>query len=722
MLEGLLHHKKEPKEYLCALTIGETSISSALWETGKDGSAQVLAWASADYSEDWEKAIDAADQAISKIEEKLPEGIELQKVVFGLYPEWLAEDHIKETYLKHLKQLTSALSLTPVGFVEMPVAIAHFLSKEEGTQQTVILVGLEKKSVTVSLFKIGKLIGTKTVPRSAQICVDIEKILISFTDVEVLPSRILLYGSKDAETVKAEMLSYPWQKKANFLHFPKIETLPAEYPVKAVAIASASELTGTVESPTEVEVPAATTPVVKDDSAVPKQQDEVAEIAKDLGFVSEKETEVTQDSFTEGTTAEVQMPADVENVEPVNVQMPAVPQKKFTFPKLTFTVKLPKVPKAGYLVGAVVALVLLFLIGSFLLGQTAKASVTILVQPKLFDKLEEITIDTNSSTNPEQRILAGKIEKIEVSGSATVDATGDKVVGERAKGEVTIFNKTLNSKTFKKGTRLSSGKLNFTLDSEINIASASEGVGSLTFGTAKGKITAEAIGTASNLGQNTDFTFDSLPSSSYSSRNEKALEGGTSRDVLVVTREDHKAVREKALVDLEKQATTSLQQKLGVSQKVLDGSLDTEVVKETYSTEIGEEAGQVNVDVALEISAATYSEAEFNDLINKLIETEIASGFESKAENTSITIEDISKKSDTAWVFKPRIRMKLLPKVDTSEFAKKISGKSIDEAAQILRQDNTLIGAEFYITAPFEFLKKKLPKNSGNITFAVSTL
>src|SRR3989344_4291371 len=191
MLESLLHHKKAVKEYLCALLVTDDRVEAALWESDADNKTKVLKVAKATYQGEWETAIDAADKAVSEIEQDLPEGEELKKTVFGLYPDWLVEDRIKDNYLKKLKQLTTALSLTPLGFVELPIAIARLIQTDEGTQPTVILAGIEAKHIVVSLFKIGKLIHTVTAVRTQMVTSDIEKILTSFTDVEVLPSRIL---------------------------------------------------------------------------------------------------------------------------------------------------------------------------------------------------------------------------------------------------------------------------------------------------------------------------------------------------------------------------------------------------------------------------------------------------------------------------------------------------------------------------------------------------
>lgn len=721
MLEGLLHHKKETKDYICALTISQDGVDAALWESGADGKTAILATSHARYETEWDKAIDAADDAISSVEEKLPEGFELKKVVFGLYPEWLSEDHIKEVYLKKLKQLTAALSLTPVGFVELPIAVSHLLTKDEGTQQTVILIALENKFVTVSLFKIGKLIGSRTIDRTEMVSADVEKALVSFTDVEVLPSRMLLFGSAaDIEAVKANLLSYPWQKKANFLHFPKIEILAPEYAIKAVAIASATELMPHVEDQDEAVV---SQPENKEVVAHPSTSTEVSAIAEDLGFADENivEDELPQNNDTvETTSAET-----LENVSPVEVpsskfraSLPA-----FKMPKLQMSFMVPSVPKIGIVIAIVVILLLLGAGGVSAMWMLPRATLTVLVQPQTFDKAEEIIIDTKISTiDPEKKSIPAKTTTVNMSGTSTITTTGQKTVGDKATGEVTIFNKTLNTKTFKSGTKLTSGKLGFTLTSDVTIASASESVGSLTYGSSKADITASSIGTASNLSVNSDFTFDGLPSTSYTARNDKPLSGGSSREVQVVTKEDQKNLKAQAVSELNAKVKEQLDGTLTGGETVLDGSQQQEVTKELYSKDAGEEATAVTLDLTVSMEVATYNAAELNTLVSQIIDASKPAGYSYGKDDVTVTFSEVEKQKNGTWTVRPRIQVKLTPDIDTSQFAKMIAGKSVAEAAELLKQNNLVAGAEIAVVAPFSFLKQKIPSNVANINVQVSSL
>lgn len=720
MLEGLLHHKKEPPLYYAALTITERQIDAALWEGQKDGKVKVIKIASEKYTEgDWENAITASDKAISAIEEGMPEGIELTKVVFGLNPDWLIEDKIKEIYLKKLKQLTARLSLTALGFVELPTAISYYLQKEENAPQTVIMVGIENRNLIVSLFKIGKLIGNQIVVRGGDISLDLEKALTAFTDVEVLPSRILLYGTDEKiEEYKTAFLNYPWQKKANFLHFPKIEILNHETVVKAVAISSAHEITSPVGE--EADNLNKTNETISDSGT----SEEVAEIAEDLGFVSDRD--IGASDIAVDLPRKPQKIADVDNIEPVvstksKFKFPFIP--RFSFKKFQMAFKIPRFSKFSLL--GIISGILLLVFGVIyaVYWYYPKGEVSLLVSTKTFAASENVTVDLNlDKTDVEKKILPGKEIQAELSNSKSIPTTGKKTVGDKAKGEITIYNKVANSKTFKKGTVVESGKLKFTLDSDVTIASASENIGSLTYGTNKATITAADIGQVYNLGPGTEFSFEELPQSSYSGRNEKALSGGSSREVMVVARDDQKNLKDQLTQDLIKQATEDINKKNSGEIKLLVDSITTKINKEIFSKEIGEEADSISLDLTVTAAGITYKNADLTELLDRIIAGNIPEGYEYKKDQIKITTNQISESQDKTRAFKINIEVALLPKVEFGDLTGRVAGLPCQKAIEYIESQKNVSGAECEVMKPFFLFKDRLPANPKNIKITLATL
>jgi len=58
---------------------------------------------------------------------------------------------------QNIKQLTKTLGLTPLGFIEIPQALTSFLRKKEDTPASALLVGVNKKTVSVSFLRVGKI-------------------------------------------------------------------------------------------------------------------------------------------------------------------------------------------------------------------------------------------------------------------------------------------------------------------------------------------------------------------------------------------------------------------------------------------------------------------------------------------------------------------------------------------------------------------------------------
>jgi hypothetical protein len=107
--------------------------------------------------------LEVLDKTISRAEEKLPSNVQTEKTVFGVKDSWVEEKKIKKDCLDKLKTVGNALSLKPIGFLVISEAIAHQIQTEEGAPLSGIVAEIGKYSVTLTLFKGGKLLKQKPV-------------------------------------------------------------------------------------------------------------------------------------------------------------------------------------------------------------------------------------------------------------------------------------------------------------------------------------------------------------------------------------------------------------------------------------------------------------------------------------------------------------------------------------------------------------------------------
>ena len=246
--------KKNPspitdRKYLFALEISPGIIKSAIWSVIND-LPQVLAVSSAFPWDDKtsESLISACDQAVTDATSHLdPSGkIQPNQVIFGLPSHWVEGEKIASDKLHFLKELSTKLELKPVGFVVTTEAIVKFLAHNENVPSTAILLGFWPQVLEVVLVRMGKIDGIHLVKKSSHLADDVVEGLSRFPNVDVLPSRMLLYDSGlDLEEIKQLLLQYSWQapqKKLSFLHFPKVEILPPDFTVRAIALAGGTEV------------------------------------------------------------------------------------------------------------------------------------------------------------------------------------------------------------------------------------------------------------------------------------------------------------------------------------------------------------------------------------------------------------------------------------------------------------------------------------------------
>lgn len=236
--------KPEESEYYFALIIGFSHVTASVWGIER-GKLEILSSSTQPYHSDedlTEASNYALDEALGSFQP------EPEQVLFGVPETWLMDENIKPEYLKTLRQMVKDLGLQPMAYVSTAHALSHLLTKEQGSPIAAVLVENDNPLV-VSVAKGGKIVGSKRVKRTDNLPQDIEKALLSFSDIEVLPSKIVVFGGDgkpDTPHVKEELQSFSWMAHLPFLHLPKIDLLPADAVLEGICYAGASELNPSV--------------------------------------------------------------------------------------------------------------------------------------------------------------------------------------------------------------------------------------------------------------------------------------------------------------------------------------------------------------------------------------------------------------------------------------------------------------------------------------------
>lgn len=696
-ITALIPFKKSaaPLEYYFALNITPKKLQASLW-TIKDDGLHILNPQFVDYAE--AELISATDKLLDACLGESP--LAPEKILFGVPDSWLLDDNLKDEYSKILKNLLSELDIKPMAYVSTSHAITHFLESKEGAPATAILIGIDEMEVSVTVSRAGRVDGSKLIQRGDNLGEDIEKALLSFTEVEVLPSRMLLFSpdNHDLTKQKATLLSYPWMDKLSFLHFPKIDLLENNILIKAVALAGATELRPHIKL----------SPFPSEEILVEEPKDDLNKepVADNFGFVTGDITKMEVKGLPVGRQEEKKeelLPP------PINEE-----KKKMILPK--FLIKLENLGK--YKMFAIPIVFLLGLILAYLFF--ARAEVTVFVEPRVTERDSQVTADPKVKVVDEaNKIIPGEIVEISISGSEKTQATGKKQIGDAAKGTAILYNKTYDSKTFSKGaTFVSKSGLRFTLDQTVTVASQSASEDGISFGKINVPLLATEAGADYNLTSGTEFTALNLSSSQFSAKAEGNFSGGTSKEVTVVSDSDQKRLLAEVAVSLRKQAAEKLQGKL-TGQKILEEGLREEITSKSYNKNINDQTTEFSLNLTVKYKGTAYKEDDLKLIVSKLLESSIPADFELNLAQTE-TLADVSKlEKDGRLIFLARFKAKLLPKLDQEKIKQQIRGQSPQTAASILKTYDNVLGSDINIVPVLPLQLARLPFLTSNIKLEV---
>ncbi|MEK9143878.1 MAG: hypothetical protein AAB481_04625 [Patescibacteria group bacterium] len=703
----IFQKKPEKGEVYLSLVLEESAVQVALWSVLSVNIPHISEAISERVTDNaWDKRLEACDRAIARLVEK--EGRDdFEKVVLGLPTSYLTtEDDVDHTVRPHIKTLTHELELTAIGFVPIHQAIAHQIRQEEGVPPSVILIEADSQGSTLILYRVGVMVGKVKIGNDDFVA-NLEKTLKGFKDIEVLPSRILLYGGDTAllEASKRDLLKHPWPTRANFLHYPKIDVLPLISLASAVSLAGASELATQVSSSTEQ--PVGEVVAVEDADA------NVTEVSPEtLGFRHDVDI--------------VERPIREQENDLKNDEKPYyVPKKRIQLPSfetIMHGASMIKVPSMGLLV--FLALFLLVAGGGwFLYWVLPKAQIVLYQVPYTITEVSAVSINpTATVVDAATKIVPGRKQERTVMGDKTIAVIGKKDIGDPAKGTVTIYNKTLTGKQLKKGIILTAGSLSFTLDSDVSIASASESLasGSVTYGKANTAISAVKLGPQSNLPGSTEFAVRDTPTSVMIARNDVALSGGTSKAVTVVSRDDYDALVTDLTRDLIAKAKAELSSNVAGGEQLIDETVSTAVSQKKFDQELDQESDKLHGSISVSISGISYNAVEVASLFADIVSGKVPSGYILDKNSGTVSVSNVQVKKDGSVFLNARYQGAATPKFDFAAMKSAIARKSTSTAEQYFRNISGVGGIEMNIER--SFWKTTFPINPNNILFTIKNL
>lgn len=578
---------------------------------------------------------------------------------FVVPPFWVDSDgKINSAKLATIEKLCKQLGLKPLGFVPGDEAVVEYFSSQNSFPQSFILINFDRASFVVSLVIVGKI--TQRIRQPFSLPFDPQTISDSFSlfpPEAVFPPQIYLFGQIDPATANA-IAGFRWPPTSGrdfFLHLPEVIRL------KEMEVFTAFSSVIAPPKPTEsLPAPPPHPP--------PADLEEVG--PQSLGFAK-----------------------DDTPPPPPAVIHPSLP--KIKIPKFKLNLK-----------AWLILPLLLLLVATLYYLPTA--TLTLYLTPLVLDKTFPVTLDPKAtSPNFSAGLLPTTLINLDVSSSATINTTGTKIVGDKAKGEVIVYNKTSQIQNLPRGLILAeSGGKKYELASPLqvpaSIAKLEQGI--IEMGQTKVSLVATDIGPEFNLNPNITFKFKDYPETELLARSTSEISGGSRSEVKVVSQADKTKLT---------QSFTNDNLAVSPPPDFLSGSWKSTTAKIDFSREVGETTDTLTATAKTTLTGHRLSPQIRSDLLRYLISLE--------PDLNSANFDPV----DFSFEYTPNslsVKGGLTPKIDSTKVAQLVVGRRPDLAFNLLRQSYSRL-YQWRFTSPLNLVNifNLFPLNPHRINVEVKS-
>ena len=404
--------------------------------------------------------------------------------------------------------------------------------------------------------------------------------------------------------------------------------------------------------------------------------------------------------------------------------------------------KAPKLKKSniGKIIpgGIIPARLLIVFFGIFLLfGGSAfallylmpKATISVFVENEILSKgIDVVASPSAQRIISEDRVIPAQALSFTQTAEKEIETTGEKEVGDKATGTVTVYNKTDTEKTLPAGTKLftisESENLEFVTLEEIKVpartTSSSAEIVTYTSGKKDVQIEAAEIGEKYNLGEGEELSIEQFSTNLYIARTNEGVDGGSSRTVKVVTQQDQDNIADSLEKDLLFKALESFSERASKDQVFDQKAVTANVESLKYSAAVGEEADTVKGTQTSNYEALVFYRSDLQGLMDTLVEEFVPENFSLAADSRDIEVENIELDDEEGILrFTAKFRGLVVPELNKDQLIESITGKSIEAAENFLNEIPKKKGFEIKITPNLTKFWNRLPFKKENIKIEI---
>lgn len=669
---------------------------------------------------------DLLEQLDKSLQQLGPDSQDIVETVFAFDHDWLQDGELSDDKKPIVKQISEDLSLDAIGQISIPEALAE--ARLIGDQaDSCLLFVFKEDSFDLIFLKHGQFLDLITVGRSGNVVDDFAEVLARAgkhlgEDGKYFPSKVLLTSialkQKELESLQQQLSKVDWSTNPGFTQPPSIVALEPDYMIKSASLSTGKVLSkdGLMSKMPKRELVSETTiNEIAVEVPIAKQASSTVNSASSFGI------DFDQNYFAK--EANVSRPIDL-----IPTQAPTSHQvhhgqihnnKINDNKKRSRFGKFYAMHQKMILIGAGAGLFVLLLLASIFAFLISKVKLILIPQQTLLQKSVTITLDPNiAESDFSKALLKASLQNKEIDGEDVLETTGIGLVGDKAKGKVTIYNKTAEETELTSGTLLSSNGIEFLLDSTVKVsASVTKADGSgVDFGKVETTVTAKDIGSEANYNKDTKFRVAEYFDDKFSAISADNFSGGSSREVRVVAQAD----QDKLLANLTKKLLEVANQELEQESKNgahLVATGKTKAKNSNFSAKLGDEAESISLKLVLEVEVVKYLSADLKKLGLALLEKDLPTGYSFVDADPSLMSDKAQVASDSSKIkLNADLSAKAMANLDLAQLKQQVLGKNWLDAEEELESNSEIKQVQVIFNPPFLInMMRKLPSDESRV-------
>ena len=350
---------------------------------------------------------------------------------------------------------------------------------------------------------------------------------------------------------------------------------------------------------------------------------------------------------------------------------------------------LPRFPHKKF---ALIAAILILILGIFLYIFVPMTNVKLKIAAEQQNLKTDFTVDKNTnSINQSADTIPGDFISANQTITKKYQATGKQDVGTKAQGSVTIANTySTVPQTLVAGTRLTSNGLTYRTLSDVTVPGYTDNGNGPVAGTAPVSVTADSPGDQYNTSSGTFKIPGFAGTAEYDKMNgsvTSAINGGTSKQVTVVSSTDITNAQDSFANDAKGEITKDGQNKLKSNETLNDKAEKITVGSMSVSNNAGDQTDSFTISAPASFTGLAYNKDDLNQMAYNSMKSKAGSGkqvLEDKLDNTSVTINNVDLSGGTISG-EVSANLHLGTKIDENQLKTSISGDGQQKAEDYLK-------------------------------------